>query len=81
MTIMILLLTKSKRISKWETAEQVYFRKGEKNRVIFFVSLHICIFDFISIKWKMFHHSHLFPGSAKILINFLHFFIYIVDYI
>ena len=37
--IMIIILPKSKNISNRETGEYVYFRKVEKNGVIFFVSL------------------------------------------
>ena len=53
---MIILLpkTKTKKISNNETGEYVYFRKVEKMDF----SLLLYIFDFISTKWKIFHHSH-----------------------
>ena len=69
--IMIILLPKCRKKYKIEKLENKFFLQSGKNGVFF---LFLYIFDFI--KWKIFHHSHLFPRSAKKLSNFLHFFIY-----
>ena len=69
-TLKIYSTSKWKNLSNRETGKYVYLNKLEKNRVIFFISLH----TFLSIftKWITFRQCGLFPRSGKYFINALY---------